>query len=155
MFEIAQLLTLRTVRVHLPGTTKEEVLDHLLGLLKNDPRIDNFEQVREAVLAREVVMSTGVGKGLALPHARTQGVDRVAAAFATSAQPVPYDAIDGEPVRMLFLLIGPENARSEHIKAMSRISRLMNEAVFREQLLAATSAEAIIALFQESERNLG
>ncbi len=155
MFEIAQLLTSRTVRVHLPGTTKEEVLDHLLGLLKNDPRIDNFEQVREAVLAREVVMSTGVGKGLALPHARTQGVDRVAAAFATSAQPVPYDAIDGEPVRMLFLLIGPENARSEHIKAMSRISRLMNEAVFREQLLAATSAEAIIALFQESERNLG
>jgi mannitol/fructose-specific phosphotransferase system IIA component (Ntr-type) len=155
VYEIAQLLTSKTVRVHLPGATKEEVLNHLLGLVKNDPRIGDFEQVREAVLAREVMMSTGVGKGLALPHGRTPAVTEIVAAFATSAQPVPFDAVDGAPARLYFLLVGPENARSEHIKTMSRVSRLMNEATFREQLLAAESAEAIIALFEESERNLG
>ncbi|MDZ4700054.1 MAG: PTS sugar transporter subunit IIA [Rhodothermales bacterium] len=155
MFEIAQLLTSKTVRVQLPGSTKAEVLKHLLELLEDDPRIGDFERVREAVLVREALMSTGVGKGLALPHARTSAVDEIVAAFATSAHPVPFDAIDGEPVQLYFLLVGPENARSEHIKTMSRVSRLMNEAAFREQLLAAKSAAAIIALFEESERNLG
>ncbi len=155
MFEIAHLLTSRTVRVHLPGSTKEEVLNNLLGLVQDDPRIGNFERVRAAVLAREAMMSTGVGKGLALPHARTPAVDGIVAAFATSAEPVPFDAIDDDPVRLFFLLVGPESARSEHLKTMSRVSRLMNESAFREQLLAVDTPEEIIALFEESERNLG
>ncbi|MEZ4701398.1 MAG: PTS sugar transporter subunit IIA [Rhodothermales bacterium] len=155
MFEIAQLLTPHTVSVHLPGETKGDVLDHLMALLQGDERVLDFESVRRAVLAREAIMSTGVGKGLALPHAKTSAVSGIVAAFATTASPVPYDAIDDEPVRLLFLLVGPEHAKSEHIKTMSRVSRLMNEAGFRARLLTAKSTAEIIALFVESERNLG
>lgn len=154
VYDIAHLLSARSVRVHLPGGSKEEVLDALIALVLEDARVVDPAGVRRAVLEREAMMSTGVGKGLGLPHAKTDAVRGMVAAFATTATPVPFDAIDEEPVQLLFLLVGPEGARSEHIKTMSRISRLMNEAEFREQLLEAESPEAIITLFEESERNL-
>ncbi len=155
MIEIAQLLTPRAVRVHLPGGTKDEVLNALVDVLAGDPSVLDLEGLRRAVLAREAMMSTGVGKGLALPHAKTSAVSGMVAAFATTAQPIDYNAIDDAPVRLLFLLVGRDRDTSEHIKTMSRVSRLMNDAAFRALLLDARDPETIAALFDESERKLG
>ncbi len=152
--EIHQLLNRDTVRVGLPGETKNEVLNNLIDLLEGQPGVRDLEKVRQAVFARENVMSTGVGKGLALPHAKTDAVDRTVAALAITEKPVDFDAIDGKPVRILFLLVGTEDAKTQHIKILSRISRLMNRDDFREQLLEARDADEVLALIEKGELSL-
>lgn len=152
--EIHQLLKRDTIRVGLPGETKEEVLNNLIDLLKGQPGVRDLEKVREAVFTREAVMSTGVGKGLALPHAKTDAVDRTVAALAVTAHPVDFGAIDDQPVRILFLLVGAEEAKTQHIKILSRISRLMNRDDFRKRLLQARDADEVLALMEEGELSL-
>jgi PTS system fructose-specific IIA component len=151
---IHELLSPETVCVRLPGTTKSEILEKMLGLLDGHSNINDFEGVRESVLLREDVMSTGVGKGLALPHAKTPAVDGIAAAFATTAEPIEYGSIDNLPVRLLFLVVSTEGAKTQHIKLLSRISRLMNEEDFRVRLLEAETPEEVITLFQQGELGL-
>lgn len=152
--QIHQYLTPETVRVGLPGTTKAEVLDNLVTLLRGQPQVKDLEDVRRAVLAREKVMSTGVGKRLALPHAKTNAVTDTVAAFAVTISPIDFGAIDNESVRLLFLLVGTEEAKSQHIKLLSRVSRLMNRDSFRERLLSADAPEKVLSLFEEGESEL-
>lgn len=151
---LAELLRPDTIRVGLPGSTKAEVLDALIALLVHAPEVDDLAQVRADVLAREDQMSTGVGKGLALPHARSAAVSETVAAFAVTADPIPFGSIDDRPVRLLFLLVGPEDARSRHIRLLSRISQLMNSEEFRQHLLEADSPEAVLDLFRAAEAAL-
>ncbi len=154
MMGIHDLLQDGAVRVHIPGGSKTEVLNQLINLLEDHPEVTDFDGMRAGIMKRESMMSTGVGNGLALPHAKTASVKGMVAAFATTAEPVPYDAIDGMPVRMLFMMISTERAKSQHIKLLSRVSRLMNDAAFRERLLEAKRAEEILKIFQEGELSL-
>ena len=149
--DAARFLQPSTIRVGLPGTTKEEVIGELIDLLDGHPAVQDLSRVREAVLGREAVMSTGVGKNLGLPHAKTSAVSETVAAFAVTQQPIDFDAIDDEPVRLVFLLVGTEAAKSEHIKILSRLSRLMNRDAFRRRLLSAATAEEVLSIFQEGE----
>lgn len=152
--EIHPLLTPEVIKVHLQGKEKSEVINQLVDLLGKDTSVKDLEKVRQAVFDRENRMSTGVGKGLALPHAKTSAVTNTIAAFAVTEQPVDFDAIDNQPVRILFLLIGPESAKSQHIKLLSRISRLMNRRELRERLLGAETPEDVIEIFRESEARI-
>lgn len=154
LLSINELLDPATVRVGLPGGDKDAVIDALVDLLGSHPAVMDPDEVRADVHAREQQMSTGVGKGLGLPHARSSAVRETVAAFATTADGVDYDAIDGEPVRLLLLLVGPEGERSRHIRLLSRISRLMNQEAFRASLLAAETPEAALDLFREAEEAL-
>lgn len=151
---ICELLRDGAVRVRLPGRSKQEVLRAMLGLLESHPSVTDFDEVCSAVFRREEMMSTGVGKGLALPHAKTGSVKGIVAAFATTAHPIEYEAIDGVPVNMLFLMISTERAKSQHIKLLSRVSRLMNEDAFRSRLLEAQQPEDVLQVFQEGELDL-
>ena len=151
---VSELLQSGAIQIQLPGETKKDVLNELVGLLANHPGISDFDGVRSAVLKREEMMSTGVGKGLALPHAKTSSVDGIVAAFATTQNPIEYDAIDNIPVRMLFLMVSTERAKSQHIKLLSRVSRLMNEDSFRLRLLKAELPEEVLQIFQEAELSL-
>ena len=150
--EIHSLLTPERIRIHFEGGSKEDVLARLVGLLEDHPAVRDLEKIREAVMQREHVMSTGVGKGLALPHAKTDAVEETVAAFAVSDDPIEFGAIDNEPVHMLFLLVGTEEARSAHIKILSRISRLMNREALRNELLDASSADDVLRLFEEGDQ---
>lgn len=146
------MLTPEVVEVRIQGTDKFDVIGRMVDLLENDGEgIHDIEAVRQAVFDRENRMSTGVGKGLALPHAKTPAIDRTMAAFATTDRPIDFNAIDSQPVRIIFLLVGPEAAKSQHIKLLSRISRLMNREELREKLLGAETSEEIINIFRESE----
>jgi fructose-specific phosphotransferase system IIA component len=152
--QLYQLLTPETIRVGLPGRRKDEVIDALVDLLAELPAVRDAERVRTAVFEREQVMSTGVGKGLALPHAKTPAVTETVAAFAVTQEPVEFGAIDTQPVRLIFLLVGPETAKSQHIKLLSRISRLMNRDAFRKRLLEATDAQQVLDIFEAGESQL-
>lgn len=138
----------------LPGTTKDEVLDAMIGLLEGHPAVRDASVVRKAILEREGMMSTGVGKGLALPHAKTSAVKESVAAFAVTKNPVDFGSIDNEPVRLVFLLVGTETAKSEHIKILSRVSRLMNRERFRDLLLRVSEPMEVLRAFERGEEDL-
>lgn len=154
VLDVHDLLTPATVKVGLPGRTKEEVLNNLIDLLAGHPAVVDLEGMREAIFQREEIMSTGVGKGLALPHAKTPAVRESVAAFAVSEHPIEFGSIDNQPVHLLFLLAGTEATKSEHIKILSRVSRLMNRERFRNRLLEARMPREILAIFEEGEADL-
>lgn len=103
-------------------------------------------EILDAVVGREAKGSTGFGGGFAIPHGRVAGLGRVCGYFARLARPVDFDAIDGAPVDLVFLLLAPEGATAAHLKALARISRLFRDAEFRGSVRQATSTEALFAL---------
>ena len=96
-------------------------------------------------------MSTGVGNGFAIPHGKTDAVKDIVAAFAITEHPVDYQALDEQPVRLVFLLVGRDSLVGPHIKLLSRISRLMNKEEFRKELLMSKTPKEVIELFQRQE----
>jgi mannitol/fructose-specific phosphotransferase system IIA component (Ntr-type) len=149
--EINQLLDPERVRIGLVGASKTEVIDALVDVLDGNEAIDDLDAVRSAIFEREKKMSTGVGKGLGPPHAKTSAVTDTVAAFATTAEPVDFGAVDDVPVRLLLLLVGPEEHKSRHVKILGRISRLVSRDALRERLLAAESPEAVITTLRDGE----
>jgi mannitol/fructose-specific phosphotransferase system IIA component (Ntr-type) len=97
------------------------------------------------------VLSTGIGGGVAIPHGKTPTVDQLVLAAGVSRTPIDFDALDGKPVQLFFLLVGPESAAGAHVKALSRISRLLRRESLRAGLLAAESAEEFLRVVRASE----
>jgi fructose-specific phosphotransferase system IIA component len=149
--KICNLLNNKNVLPHLTADNKDDVINSLIETLSDDVENSVIENIRNAVFERENIMSTGVGKGLAIPHGKAKGLSNNYAAFALLDEPVSYEAIDGKPVKMVFLLVGPETHNSTHIKMLSRISRLMNNAEFRERLQECETPEEIIEAFKTEE----
>lgn len=152
--DIAPLLRPEHICIGLDATTKEEIINHLVDVLDAPSAIQDLEAVRSAIFEREEKMSTGVGKGLGLPHAKTPAATETVAAFATTAAPVDFDSIDNEPVRLVLLLVGPATDKSHHIKLLSRIMRLVSRDDFRERLLITETPDAVATLFREGEARL-
>src|SRR6056297_72784 len=152
--EINQLLRPEQVRIALSGTSKSDVINTLVDVLDGHEDIDSLEAVRKAIFDREEMMSTGVGKGLGLPHAKTAAATDTVAAFATTAEPVDFGAIDDEPIRLLLLLVGPEDHKSKHIKILGRISRLISRDDLRQKLVEAEDPETVIDLIRQGEVEL-
>lgn len=148
---IFSLLNPQTVLPNLEADSKVDVLEKLVSSLEEQVSNGELEKIREAVFEREKIMSTGVGKGLAIPHGKAAGIEQTYAAFAMLQNPVDYEAIDDEPVNMVFLLVGPQASNSLHIKMLSRISRLMNNSEFRSRLRECSTAEEIIEQFKDQE----
>lgn len=147
---LSQLLTPQRIRVPIVGTDKASILRELVEALA-DGDTGQVEDLLEAVREREAVLSTGVGYGVALPHGRSAGVDELRVSAGVAPGPIPYDSLDGEPVRLFFLLIGPESEAGAHVKALSRITRLVRQLPLRERLLQAASAEEFHRHLREAE----
>ena len=102
--------------------------------------------VLDALVEREIAGSTGVGHGVAVPHARLEGLQRMRGIFVRLEQPVEFQSVDDQPVDLLFALFAPKNAGAEHLRALARVSRLLRQGELREQLRKARSADAVHAL---------
>jgi fructose PTS system EIIBC or EIIC component len=150
--KICEILNVKQIIPSLKGDSKEEVINELIDLFKKDDRVKDLDSIRNSVLEREKIMSTGVGKGFAIPHAKTNSVNEIIAAFGKLEKPIDFQALDDQPVNLVFLLIGKENLAGPHIKLLSRISRMMNIDAFRESLAKATTSEEMYSLFEEEEK---
>ena len=149
--KISDLLNEGNTIADLSVANKEEAITKLVSTMQDAVGPELTQVALKAVLEREAVMSTGVGKGLAIPHGRVKGIEENYVAFGRLSSSIEYGSIDQKPVTMIFLLIGPESQSSQHIKLLSRISKLMNNDEFRDHVSnCATSAE-IIAAFQREE----
>lgn len=151
--KLVDLLSEKFIIADLKNLEKEAVINELVNLFQNDPRVTDLEKVKEAVLEREKIMSTGVGKGFAIPHGKTNAVTDILAAFGKSKSPIEYQSLDSKPVHLVFLLVGKDNLVSTHIKLLSRISRMMNKDEFRNKLIEADDKKQIMELFREEEEN--
>jgi mannitol/fructose-specific phosphotransferase system IIA component (Ntr-type) len=148
---LTELLTPERIRVPLQGRTKAVLLEELVGVLSAAGAVTDGAAVLQSVLDREAVLSTGIGAGVAIPHGKSDAAPRLAMAAGVVPEPVDFDALDGRPVRLLFLLVGPESEAGAHVKALSRISRLVRRDALRERLEAAGSAEEFLDVVNEAE----
>ena len=136
----------------LKGNTKDELINELINLFKDDKNVNDIDGVRKAVLEREKIMSTGVGKGFAIPHAKTDSVNEIIAGFGKLKTPVDFNSLDKEPVNLIMLLVAKESQVGPHIKLLSRISRMVNNDEFRAALLNAETESQILSVFEEEEK---
>ncbi|HEX8392923.1 MAG TPA: PTS sugar transporter subunit IIA [Longimicrobium sp.] len=146
-----ELLTPERVRVPLRGASKQELLQELVAVLHDAGVVADSEGVLASVRQREELLSTGVGSGVAIPHGKSNSVPELVMAAGVTRGPVDFDALDGQPVHLVFLLVGPEAAAGQHVKALSRISRMVRRDGFRERLMAAQTAGEFVALLAEAE----
>lgn len=149
---LQDLLTDKVIRIPLQNTEKEKIIEEMIDLLEQTKKLRDRNLALAKVLERERVMSTGMGEGVAIPHAKTEAVDELVAAFGITSSDVDFQAIDEKPVRLVFLLVGPMDPTGPHLQALSRISRLMHRKDFRDRLIAAHSAEEVIEAIAKEEQ---
>lgn len=151
--KISEVLDEELIANNIPGNDKEEVLNNLIELISKSPKVRDKEKVRNAIFDREKIMSTGVGKGFAIPHGKTDGISDIVAAFGITENEINFESLDGEPVKLIFLLVGKESSVGPHLKLLSRISRLMNKDEFRLRLINAKTSKEIRNLFESEEKS--
>ncbi|WP_433629941.1 PTS sugar transporter subunit IIA [Halomicrococcus sp. NG-SE-24] len=141
--DLDELLPPEHVELTEPPTEKERAIEHLLDVLVDAGRVTDREQALDDLLAREEEATTGVGHGIGIPHAKTEAVERPSLAFTRSSEGVDFDAMDGEPATLLFMILVPEDADDDHLEVLSSLSRALMHDELRETLRAASSAEAV------------
>lgn len=148
---LTDLLTIDRIRIPLQAKTKDELLRELVALVTGGSSESEQEDVLRAVRERESVLSTGIGYGVAIPHGKSSAVRELSMAAGRSAAPIEFDALDGQPARLFFLLVGPESAAGPHIKALSRISRIVRRDDVRARLVEAADEESFLRALEDAE----
>ena len=146
---ITDILTINNIKIPLLASRREEAIKELIGLLEN--KVEDVKQAYEAVLERDKIMTTGVGNQIAIPHCKHHSCPDFTIALGISEKGIDFSSIDNNDVRLVFLLLGPENNPGKHIKLLSRISRLMTDNAFRERLLKAEDRKQVHDLLIEQE----
>jgi PTS system nitrogen regulatory IIA component len=148
---LSELLSAERVKVPLGSRTKGDVLQELVDLVTRGRNGSDAAAILAAVRDREAVLSTGIGGGVAIPHGKTPYIDQLVLAAGVAPHPIDFDALDGKPVQLFFLLVGPESAAGAHVKALSRISRLLRREQLRLELLTAASPTDFLRAVRASE----
>ncbi len=142
---IGELLDRSAISLRVSAANKKKVLAVIAEIAARNFHLDAGD-VLEALSEREAAGSTGVGYGVAVPHARLEGLQRMRGIFVRLEQPVEFESVDDQPVDLLFALFAPKNAGAEHLRALARVSRVMRQSELREQLRKARTADALHAL---------
>ena len=152
--EIADLLSLDGVADTLKAASKKQALQELSAIAAAQTAQDE-RAILDVLLARERLGSTGVGRGVAIPHGKLAGLARISAVFARLREPIEFDAVDGRPVDLVCLLLAPESAGSDHLKALALVSRLLRDERVCARLRGADSAEALYAVLAGASGTAG
>ena len=149
--KVSEFLTEDMIIPELKARTKEAVLEEFSAFLQDRGKIPRSRILADILSAREALGSTGIGGGIAIPHGKMAGLPQMIIAFGRSGQGIDFDSLDGQPARLFFLLVAPEDAPGEHLKALARVSRLMKNGKLRDSLSKARDAKEIKALIAREE----
>lgn len=155
--KIMDFLSKEAIVSDIKSIKKEDVIKELVDSLINANEIDKRQRNKliDALMTRETLGSTAIGQGVAIPHAKSDSVTKLIAAFGLSKKGVDFDSLDGEPAYIFFLLLAPQDSAGPHLKALARISRLLKDRYFRDSLRACADAQAIIKIIsQEDEKKI-
>lgn len=152
--KIQDLLQKKHLLIDLPTGEKAPLLEQMARFLVSCHGLSNADLVVRKILEREADMSTGVGYGIAIPHTRIEGFEHAHMVAARTLHPVEYDAIDDQPVRLVFMMASPVNTATLHAQILSRLSAIMSRSETREGLLRAPDAEAFLQVISDCENTL-
>ncbi|MEH7500424.1 fructose-specific PTS transporter subunit EIIC [Neobacillus drentensis] len=151
--KITELLSKNTILLNVEGNRKEETIDQLVEVLFHAGKISDRAEFKAAILKREEQSTTGIGDGIAIPHAKTKVVKEAAIVFGKSAAGVNYESLDGKPAHLFFMIAAPEGANNTHLEALARLSGLLMKAEVRYELLKATTPEEIIETINRYDKD--
>ena len=152
---LTETLKLTNIKVPLAATGKTDAIKELIQLLATNGDVPDPAKVLEAVLDREATRTTGIGYGLAIPHGRTAGASALTMAIGRCGQPIEFQAIDGRPVSIVWLLVSPPDKSVAHIATLARITKLMMVDKFRVEMNRAPDAQAVLDLVAKQEAEMG
>ncbi len=145
---IGQILLPENVLLDADSTSKKRVFERVGILYENTKQISR-SQVFDSLFAREKLGSTGLGHGVAIPHGRIKGLSVATAAFIKTQTPIPFEAPDGQPVNLIFVLLVPERATDQHLQLLSELAQMFSDKTFREQLQNSNEAAFIHQMFTD------
>lgn len=151
---LTEILKPQNIKMPLAAATKAEAIGELVALLADNGELTDAKKVMDAVLERETTRTTGIGNGLAIPHGKCTGTDHLVMAIGRPGTPVDFQAIDGRPVSLIWLLASPPDKTGPHIHALARISRLMTIDKFRHALAEAKTSQEIYDAIVKQESQL-
>jgi len=151
--KLADYLQQERISLQMKAKSKEEAIKELCELVKGIPEISDVEKFLQDVFEREKVQTTGIGDGVALPHARSDAAKGIFIAFGRSDEGVEFDSMDGKPVHLLFLIGTSKNSVSVYLKVLARLSRFLREEWFRKKLMSAKDAQEVLEIFREAEKD--
>jgi fructose PTS system EIIA component len=151
---IEALLSERYIKLNLESASKHEVIEAMLSLVAGHENVTDPERLIEDVWKREKEMSTGIGKNIGLPHAKTGAVARPVLAMATTRNEIDFEAIDSQPVTLVFLLATPETMLAEHLKLLGRLTRIAGKDEVRQKIMQASTPGEVLELFRIEEKDL-
>ncbi|MFJ7825350.1 fructose-specific PTS transporter subunit EIIC [Psychrobacillus sp. NPDC096623] len=149
--KITQLLTEETIILNLVATTKQQVLEELTGQLKQADKLVDQQAFLQDILARENQSTTGIGDGIAIPHAKSVAVKAPAIAFGRSENGLDYESLDSQPAHLFFMIAATEGANDDHLEALSRLATFLMDDKFRSQMLAASSKQEVLQAITDKE----
>lgn len=155
--KVMDFLSKRAITTDVKSAKKEDVIKELVDVLidAGDVEKRHRNKLIEALMARESLGSTAIGQGIAIPHAKSDSVTKLVAAFGLSKKGVDFDSLDGEMVNIFFLLLAPQDSAGPHLKALARISRLLKDKYFRDNLRMCTDDKSVIkTISQEDEKKI-
>jgi nitrogen PTS system EIIA component len=148
VMEIADLITPRSVVAQLRAASKRQALQEMV---KRAAAITGIHErtIFDVLTERERLGSTGIGRGIGIPHGKLPGLDKLCGLFARLERPIPFEAIDDQPVDLIFVLLAPENAGADHLKALARVSRLLRDRRICDKLRGTDNPDALYALLTD------
>ncbi|MCX6154358.1 MAG: PTS sugar transporter subunit IIA [Candidatus Kapabacteria bacterium] len=149
---ITDLLKVESIVVGLTASSKDDLFEKMLRLAEKSGKIIDFSKAQADLIERENLMTTGIGNGIALPHAKTSGVIRNTAAFAVLKEPLSYMSMDGKDVNLVFLFLGNDSGVGIHLRILSKISRILSNPYSSMKLLSAKTSEQALNYFMEFEK---
>ena len=149
--KVLDFLDENSIKLDVSGPSKKEAIGELCQLLHTGSKIKDADSVVTSLMEREKLGSTGIGQGVAIPHGKSESVEKLVAALGVSRRGINFESLDGEPVHLIFLLVAPPDSAALHLKALARISRLLKDKFFRQALKEAKSAEEIKKIIQEED----
>ena len=148
---ISDLLTPEMIRCDVHASSKKRLLELISEELARNSDEFSQREIYESLIARERLGSTGLGNGVAIPHGRVKGAQRVAGSFFRLAKPLAFDAVDGKPVDLLFALAVPEDCGEDHLKLLAHIAELFSDAELLEKLRSSENAGQLLALLSRTQ----
>ena len=151
---LADILTVQCIQPRMAATDKESAIAEMVDMVDAAGKLLDRDAMLTATLERESTRTTGIGNGLAIPHGKCPAVKELVMAMGKPAQPLEFNSIDGKPVDIIIFLASPPEKTGPHIQALAQISRLMTDPAFCDALAAAQTADEMLSLISEGERNL-
>ena len=149
MVDVKDLIKKELIKLHIEGNDKESVIKELIKLMDKEGYVSDSETLFQDIMRREALESTGIGLGIAIPHARSEGVKEMCIAIGRSPEGIDFSSLDDQLSHLIFLIAFPENKKAEYIMALAQLSRLLRDKKIWEKLYNADSPEEMVSIFDK------